>query len=776
MKTLFKAFTLVIVMMALNSCNVPSQKVFTENDIQIIPKPVSTVLGEGSFTFNKNTKFQVTSEDQRSAAAALTDRFSIVAGFSPEIITEGQSANNAVIFVVDEKLKEDAYELSIKKDQINIKAGQPGGFLYGVQTLRQLLPTAIESQNIEPDIDWSVPVIKVKDHPRFKWRGLMLDVSRHFFKKDYIKEVIDGLARHKMNVLHFHLVDDQGWRIEIKKYPKLTEIGAWRVDHEDKHWNARPKASRDEKGTYGGFYTQDDIREIIAYAQSKNIEVVPEIEMPAHVSSAIASYPELACFDNPVPISVPSGGVWPITDIYCAGKEHTFEFLENVLLEVMELFPSKYIHIGGDEATKTNWKKCPHCQRRMKTENLKSEEELQSYFIRRMERFLSIHDRVLIGWDEILEGGLAPGATVMSWRGVKGGLEAANDGHEVVMTPNSHCYFDHYQGPQGDEPLAIGGYLPLNKVYQFDPVVESMTEEQASYVLGGQANLWAEYIPTTSHSEYMIYPRLAALSEAVWSPKESRDWQDFSTRVQTMFERYDYQRINYAKSAYLITAKSDIDISTQTVGITLENELLNPDIRYETNGSAPKHYTEPIKLSETTTIKASLYKNDQPVGKAFTKTFDFHKGTAKKVTYTDPPHEKYQGAGDYTLVNVLRGTTNFHDGQWQGWLDQDMEVVIELGALTNLSKVTMGVLESQGPAIYSPTSMEVYLSEDGKTFTKAGTYDRPFAQNGTPELQDFVVSFEEQQATHVKVKATCLKEHPFKEGSFWLFVDEIVLE
>ena len=357
----------------------------------------------------------------------------------------------------------------------------------------------------------------------------MLDLSRHFFDKEYIKEIIDGLAMHKINVLHLHLVDDQGWRIEIKKYPKLTDIGAWRVDQEDTHWKTREDVNPSEKGTYGGFLSQDELKELVAYAELKNIEIIPEIEMPAHVTSAIAAYPELSCFAKPV--GVPSGGLWPITDIYCAGKEATFKFLENVLIEVMDIFPSKYIHIGGDEATKTNWKVCPHCKKRMKNEGLHDVEELQSYFVKRMEKFINSKGKKLIGWDEILEGGLAPDATVMSWRGVKGGVAAAKQGHDVIMTPTSHCYFDHYQGPINDEPLAWGGYTPLSKVYKFDPVVDEMTKEEAKYVLGGQANLWSEYIPTKKQSQYMIYPRLAALSETLWSPKELRNWDDFSSRT-----------------------------------------------------------------------------------------------------------------------------------------------------------------------------------------------------------------------------------------------------
>ncbi len=499
--------------------------------------------------------------------------------------------------------------------------------------------------------------------------------------------------------------------------------------------------------------------------------------MPAHVSCAIASYPYLSC--NEKHIEVPSGGVWPITDIYCAGKESTFEFLENVLLEVMEIFPSKYIHIGGDEATKTNWITCTHCQARIKKEGLKDEEELQSYFIKRMERFINSHGKKLIGWDEILEGGLAPDATVMSWRGVKGGLEAAAQGHDVVMTPGTHCYFDHYQGPQNEEPLAIGGYLPLNKVYKFDPVVESMTEEEAKHVLGGQANLWAEYIPTTSHSEYMIYPRLAALSETVWSPKKLRDWDDFSARILPMFKRYEYLGINYAKSAYLITANTKINMENKSVELQLKNEFPKSDIRYTLNGDKltkdAEKYLTPIQLTETTTIKASLFKNNQPIGKELIKTIKFHKGVGKQVSYKEIYNDKYKGAGEFGMVNTLRGTKNFHDGQWQAWLDKDMEVTIDLENETKINTVTVGSMENQGPGIYYPTAIEVFVSTDGKVFEKVGETKRDYVKSSNSELKDFQLTFEEKTAKYVKVKAICLNKVP-NGGSAWLFIDEILID
>lgn len=755
-------------------CDRRQKITFTENDISVIPKPKELELRDGAFVFNSETVFVVTGEEQGKIAGILTRKFRTVAGWEPEIATSVPS-RNYVAFRKDDSLQDEAYKLQVAENRIIISANGYSGFLYGLESLRQLLPAEIESPTLQKDITWAVPAVEIKDSPRFRWRGLMLDVSRHFFPKEYVLKVIDGLALHKMNVLHLHLVDDQGWRIEIKKYPKLTEVGAYRVDKEDMHWNARPEPKPSENPTYGGFYSREDIKEIVAYAKEKGIEVVPEIEMPAHVMSAIAAYPELSCKGEPV--MVPSGGVWPITEIYCAGKESTFEFLENVLTEVMDLFPSKYIHVGGDEATKTNWESCPHCQKRIKEEGLSGVEELQSYFMKRMEKFISSKGRVMLGWDEILEGGLAPGATVMSWRGIQGGWEASEQGHDVVMTPVSHCYFDYYQGPQDSEPLAFGAFTPLNKVYEFDPVVDSMSVKQAGHVLGGQANLWSEYIPTTSHSEYMIYPRLTALAETVWSAKEDRDWKDFTSRLEQMFKRYDKLGINYAGSAYTITADAEVD-KNQNITIVLGTEFPDTDIRYVLNDgdlSAARPYTGPIAVSETTTIKASRFEDEKPVGKEFVKTFTWHKGVGKKVNYKNKWNKNYPGADTANMVNVLRGSKNFHDGQWQAWIGEDMEVIIDLEESVEMSGVTVGSMENQGSGIYYPVKVEVLLSEDGKTFKKTGQIKRDYAKNGDAELRDFTVAFPQQTARYVKVKATNLGKSP-KGGNTWLFVDEIVVE
>lgn len=772
-----KIAVLIITFITLFSCSYLQQKNFEIEDIHIIPKPAELTLKKGSFKITRQTTLVVHTKPQMELATTFALKFKNVTGWNLKILEQTPS-KNFITFTYESSLQTEAYELIVAKNSVTIKASSNAGFVYGLETIYQLLPPSIESKKVVANINWEIPICTIKDKPRFKYRGLMLDVSRHFFNKEYIKKTIDGLAMHKMNVLHLHLVDDQGWRIEIKKYPKLTEVGAWRVDQEDKHWIQRRTVSPEEKGTYGGFLTQKELKEIIAYAQSKNIDIIPEIEMPAHVSCAIAAYPYLSCSEKR--IGVPSGSVWPITDIYCAGKETTFQFLENVLEEVIDIFPSKYIHIGGDEATKTNWKTCPYCQKRMKNEGLTEVEELQSYFVKRIEKFINSKGKKLIGWDEILEGGLAPEATVMSWRGVKGGLEAAAEGHDVIMTPGTHCYFDHYQGPQEEEPLAIGGFTPLSKVYQFDPIVASMTPEEASHVLGGQANLWSEYIPTESHSEYMIYPRLAALSETLWSPKELRNWKDFSTRIITMFERYTFQERNYAKSSFLVTTNTVVDLNEKKISLTLQNEFPLSDIRFVIGNEDIEHdaiqYIKPIELKESTIVKASLFKNDKPVGNIIYDTIIIHKALAKKVKYITPYHEKYTGVGAFNLVNALRGTKNFKDGQWQGWLNNDMEISIDLEKKQPINSVTVGTMDYQRPSIFLPTSIEVLVSNNGIKYTQVKKIEIPFVKSNLITLRNFKIQFDDVvEAQFIKVIATCLKNTP-QGGGAWLFVDEILIE
>ncbi|GIM50973.1 beta-hexosaminidase [Capnocytophaga cynodegmi] len=746
-------------------CQTSKEITFEESDINIIPKPKNISLSNGYFEFTSETTF-VTADTLQNVARLITEKFKKASGWDLKITNEPPKTN-FVVLETDTSLPNESYTFNCDNEKITIKAYDRNGFIYALQTLRQLLPKEIESSNIVKT-DWIIPSVNIQDQPQYPWRGLMLDVARHFFPKEYILKTIDRMAMLKLNTFHFHLIDNEGWRIEIKKYPKLTEVGAWRVDQEEKHWNARSTNSPETKGTYGGFYTQEDIKEIVSYASERGITIIPEIEMPAHVMSAIAAYPELSCHKRP--IGVPSGGVWPITDIYCAGQDETFTFLEDVLTEVMDLFPSKYIHIGGDEATHTEWEKCPKCLQRMKEHKLKNAHELQSYFIKRIDNFLVANGRRLVGWDEIIEGGLPPQAIVMNWRGIDIGKKAIEQGHQVVLT--SDCYIDQYQGSPDNEPLAIGGYLPLSKIYNYSLHKDELTQEQQKQILGSQANLWAEYIPNEKHSEYMIFPRLLALAEVVWTPQEMKNWNNFMNRVQKLLPRLELMNINYSKSMYQVSSK--IENQDNKVIITLHSELPEADIRYSLNGDLSKaqKYTQPIEIKETTTIKSAVFFNEKPNEVVYSDTIVFHKVIGKKAAYNPVYHKSYQGQGNETLTNIVRGTKNFHDKQWLAWLVDDASVIIDLEEDTEIEKVIVGAMENQGSGIYFPTKIDLLVSVDGKNYTKIGEVSHPHTSNGYAVLKDFKFDFEKQKARFVKLEIQNLG-HPPKGGDSWMFIDEI---
>jgi hexosaminidase len=521
----------------------------SEPEYAIIPIPASLEPGKGVFTFSEKTKITVNilNEETRLAADFLASIVNRVSGSSLKV-TEGSSKSGGrVAMFIDENAGTgvEGYILSVKPRKIIITAETPAGLFYAVQSIRQLLPPEIEAADEVPDIRLTVPACEITDNPRFVYRGMHLDVARHMFPMEYIKRYIDMIALHKMNHFHWHLTEDQGWRIEIKKYPLLTEIGAYRKETLIGH-GGRPPFEFDGK-PYGGYYTQEEVKEVVEYARQRFITVIPEIELPGHSVAALAAYPELSCTGGPFEV-VTRWGVFE--DVYCAGKEETFEFLQDVLDEVIGLFPSTYIHIGGDEVPKTRWKACPDCQQRIKDEGLADEAELQSYFIHRIEDYLLTKDRRIIGWDEILEGGLAPQATVMSWRGTRGGIAAAKMGHDVIMTPSSHLYLDHYQTEPEGEPLAIGGYSPLEWVYSYEPLPEELTPEEHHYILGLQGNLWAEYLKTPDHMEYMAYPRMFAIAETGWSQVERKDFESFLARFIYQKPRYDLAGINYFKGDY----------------------------------------------------------------------------------------------------------------------------------------------------------------------------------------------------------------------------------
>jgi hexosaminidase len=540
-------FSIIAILLLATGCKSGVQVNLTAN-YAIIPAPVSLIEMKGDFVFTAKSRIILStfSDETRLAADFLSHLVANPTGFQTEVAEGKKPESGSVFMMLDTTLKDnEGYILTITQKRIIIKAKSAQGLFYAVQSIRQLMPPDVEKPLVVEGFRLAVPTCEIKDTPRFAYRGMHLDVCRHFFPPEDVKRYIDMIALHKMNTFHWHLTDDQGWRIEIKKYPRLTEVGAFRKETLVGNGGKQPFIF--DGKPYGGFYTQDEIRDIVAYAKSKFVTIVPEIEMPGHALAALASYPELSCTGGPFEVFTQWGVV---DDVYCAGKEETFNFLEEVLTEVIGLFPGKYIHIGGDECPKTRWEKCPLCRKRMKAEGLKDEQELQSYFIQRIEKFLNSKGHKIIGWDEILEGGLAPEATVMSWRGTEGGIAAAQQKHDVIMTPGQYVYLDKYQCEPVDQPLAIGGYLPLERVYSYDPMPSELKSDEQKYILGIQGNVWTEYIGTRDYLDYMAYPRMIAIAETGWTIDRLKDFDDFLARFKTLEKRYDIMGINYFKGEY----------------------------------------------------------------------------------------------------------------------------------------------------------------------------------------------------------------------------------
>ncbi len=786
MRHLFLSVFLLLLPNIFQANNLPDSA-----SISIVPKPVMLKSGTGHFEINRFTLILVQGKDEEVAKIAkfFADRIRYSGGplFEVREMTKADKNVPAVIFGKESQrssLPDEGYELAITSKKVVLTAKTGAGLFHGVQTLFQLLPSEISRHN--PPLTykvWELPVVRITDYPRYPYRGMHLDVSRHFFPKEFIKKYIDLIAMYKMNTFHWHLTDDNGWRVEIKKYPKLMEIGAWHVDREDKPWAERPAQQPGEKATYGGYYSQDEIREIVQYAADRYVTIIPEIEMPAHSVEVLAAYPQFSCTGGP--FTVPPGSYWPNIDILCAGNDSVFTFMEDVLTEVMTLFPSQYIHIGGDEADKTNWKKCPRCQERIKNEGLKDEKELQSYFIKRIEKFIVSKKRKMIGWDEILEGGLAPEATVMSWRGVEGGIAAARLGHDAIMTPGSHCYFDHYQADPASEPKAIGGLTTLKKVYLYEPTPGELTAKEAKHVLGAQGNVWTEYIATTSHVEYMAVPRMIALSEVVWSPKKSRNWGDFRHRMKEQFIRLGKMQINYSKGSFKAEVNTSYDKSTHAVRVILDSEQPDVPIRYTLDGndvtSASPVYAGHIEIKANGVIKAGLFADGQLKEKATEMPFIYHLAIGSQVKYLAAYSERYPAAGNTALTDGLRGSISHRDGLWQGFLGNDLDVIIDLGQEKPVNSVQANFLQNQRSWIFLPAFVEYSLSSDGK---KYHSFNEVANKISPKENQAIIQPFNFQfmahsKARYIRVKAKnpgiCPAWHEGAGQPSWLFADEIVV-
>jgi len=781
------AIVMAIIGPACRVATAPPAPAGPQADAGIVPRPLIVELRPGSFSLGLRVPIFVGAADEGviEVARYLAERLVAVTGSVMPVATGAPPSGRKAIILAplkDDTLGAEGYRLEVQNDRILLEASTPAGFFYGVQTILGLMPPVVFSGKAA-DGPLTLPHVLVQDSPRFRWRGFMLDVSRHFHPKEYVLRLIDYLAMHKMNVFHWHLTDDQGWRIEIKSYPRLTEVGAWRVDRGETPWTLREPQKEGEKAAYGGFYTQDDIREVIAYARSRHVTVIPEIEMPGHCLAALASYPQYSCSGGP--FTVPPGSVWPIKDVYCPGNEETFTFLEGVLDEVADLFPAEFIHIGGDEVDKSTWKACPKCQARMAAEGLKTEEELQSYFVKRIERFLNSKGKKLIGWDEILEGGLAPNAAVMSWRGTEGGIAAARAGHDVVMSPTSYLYFDYYQGDPLSEPLGIGGFVPLRKVYSFEPVPSELTAEEAVHILGTQANLWTEYIMTSEHAEYMTFPRIAALAEVGWTSRENRDWTDFTVRMIKQYARYDSAGINSAKSAYAVRVFPELDVREREFTARLETDTYRPEIRYTLNGAVPTasspRYKDPLHIKKTAILRAAAFLGGRAVGRPAEERLFRHLALGLQPALIFPYRDQYSGGGSLALTDGLRGSRSSGDGRWQGFEGDDLSAVIDLGKTRPIGRIAAGFLQASSSWIFLPSSVEFAISENGKDYLVVAAQANDISPlDPEPKIKEFSVNPAGKKARFVRVQArnigVCPEGHPGAGNKAWLFADEIIVD
>lgn len=754
----------------------PSTAAGQTADFNIIPRPQQVnVSNDAPFTLSAKTVISLgtNSQDMKRNANMLASYIEQATGIRPAI-GKGKSGA-AIVLTIDKTIANaEGYKLDADAKQIRIAGASAAGVFYGIQTLRKSLPLVNGKAS-----KVSIPAVHIADAPRFAYRGTHLDVSRHFVTADSVRQFIDMLALHNINRFHWHLTDDQGWRIEIKKYPLLTQIGSKRaqtvIGHNSGKYDGKP---------YSGFYTQKQIRDIVKYAADRYITIVPEIDLPGHMQAALAAYPDMGCTGGPYEV----WQKWGVSDnVLCAGNDKTLTFIDNVLKEITQLFPSKYIHVGGDECPKTQWQKCPKCQARIKALNLEAkdghsaEERLQSYIITHASNYLKSLGRNTIGWDEILEGGLAEGATVMSWRGESGGIAAAKQHHDVVMTPNSYLYFDYYQSLDKDnEPLAIGGYLPLETVYSYEPMPKELTADEARHIIGVQANIWTEYMPTFKQMQYMALPRLAALSEVQWSQPALKDYNSFTNRLTEFTHLYDRLGYNYAKHLYNVAIHVDSDNKWREILIHMTTAG-NAEIRYTLDGTEPTAnstlYTGAIVLQKSAKIRAAAFR-DGKRSSVTSQDISFNKATACPVELLQPTHKNYTYKGGATLTDGLLGDKGFGTGRWLGFSGNDLEAIIDLKQNTDVSSVSLNTCVDKGSWIFDARNIEVSVSADGKSFTKVASKSLPALEEQTPDnIYTYELTFPQATTRYVKVTATSEHNipewHGGKSKPAFLFVDEI---
>ena len=774
MKHLMSLAGLSVAGLMLVSCNTQVK----EANYQVIPLPqeISVMEQAAPFILSDGTKIMYPEGNERMQKNAefLASYIKDLTGKSLSV-QAGTEGKGILLQLGGSSENPEGYQLKVTDANVVISGPTEAGVFYGIQTLRKSIP-------VVQGMDIALPAVEISDYPRFSYRGAHLDVSRHFFPVDSVKRFIDMLALHNINRFHWHISDDQGWRIEIKSRPELTEIGSKRTEtvigHNTGKYDGQP---------YGGFYTQEEAKEIVAYAADRHITVIPEIDMPGHMQAALTAYPELGCTGGPYEVCK----IWGISDdVLCAGNDETLKFIDDVLGEIIEIFPSEYIHVGGDECPKVRWKTCPKCQARIKALGIKGDKKhsaeayLQSFIITHAEKFLNDKGRQIIGWDEILEGGLAPNSTVMSWRGESGGIEAAKQHHDVIMSPNTYLYFDYYQSKDVEnEPEAIGGYLPIERVYSYEPMPKSLTPEEQKYIKGVQANLWTEYIATFSHAQYMVLPRWAALCEVQWSTPDKKNYEDFLSRLPRLIKWYDAEGYNYAKHVFNVTAEYTPNPADGTLDITLST-IDNAPIHYTLDGTEPTAasplYEGVLKIKENADFSAIAVR---PTGnsRVISEKINFSKSSMKPIVANQPVNKQYMFKGESTLVDGLKGNGNYKTGRWIAFYKNDMDMTIDLQQPTEISSVAISTCVEKGDWVFDARGLSVEVSDDGKNFTKVASEEYPAMKESDKNgIYEHKLSFSPVKTQYVKVVALSESKMPAwhggKDSPAFLFVDEITID
>lgn len=755
-----------------------SEKRTLNSDYEIIPKPLDVnCKGDASFLLKDGVAviYPENNQKMQDNAEFLVDYVEKQTGVK---LTShaGMPVDGAICLTLD--LNDDnaeAYKLIVNDKRVCISGASEAGVFYGIQTLRKSLPVA-------QDINVNLSAVEIYDKPRFAYRGAMLDVARHFYTVDEVKTFIDMLALHNINRFHWHLTDDQGWRIEIKKYPKLMSVASERKETVVGRWYS---GIYDGK-PYGGYYTQDELRDVIDYAAKRHITIIPEVDLPGHMQAALTAYPELGCTGGPYEVRT----IWGVSqDVLCVGNDFTLQFVKDVLSEVADIFPSEYIHIGGDECPKVRWEKCPKCQERIKSLGLKSdakhtkEQRLQSYMIQEAAKYLKEKGKRIIGWTEILEGGLGPDATLMSWIGESGGIEAAHQHHDVIMTPNTYLYFDYYQSKKvEDEPLAIGGYLPIEKTYNYEPMPKELTEEEQQYIKGVQANLWTEYIPVFSQVQYMLLPRLGAAAEVQWTDPSKKDYKDFLRRVPHLVAVYDCYGWNYATHVYDVNVDMKADTVNHVLNVQLSTMADDP-IYYTLDGQDPTEkslkYTKPFTIDQSVVLKTMAVHPDR-TSKISVDTIRFNKATLKPVVLLQPNESRFSPDGPVVLVNGRNGNHSFDTGAWLAVAGNDLEAVINMQAETILSSASVHVYVRKDAWLFDARGFSVSVSSDNKNYKEVASQEyKQMQESDSDGIIEHELSFDPCKATYVKIKVISEKSMPdwhWDAGKApFLLVDEIIL-